>query len=279
MLDDQGMRIRLGLGRSDFEACVLLQRAVWGLADLEITSALQLTALVHAGGFLHLAETGAGQAVGFCFAFPALRGGVAHFHSDMLAVLPEHQKHGLGIRLKWAQREEALLRGVSLITWTFDPLQARNAHLNLRRLGATASEFRENFYGITSSSIHHGLPTDRLVGQWELDSDRVRALSAAGDLPATVAAPVCPRVNDVKWQAGWAVSTEPRLDLEAPELLLEIPPEWDVLCQAAPRVAEDWHRKVRRALETYLGRGYRASDFAPTEEGGRRRPLYILARR
>jgi chorismate synthase len=279
MLDDQGMRIRLGLGRSDFEACVLLQRAVWGLADLEITSALQLTALVHAGGFLHLAETGAGQAVGFCFAFPALRGGGAHFHSDMLAVLPEHQKHGLGIRLKWAQREEALLRGVSLITWTFDPLQARNAHLNLRRLGATASEFRENFYGITSSSIHHGLPTDRLVGQWELDSDRVRALSAAGDLPATVAAPVSPRVNDVKWQAGWAVSTEPRLDLEAPELLLEIPPEWDVLCQAAPRVAEDWHRKVRRALETYLGRGYRASDFAPTEEGGRRRPLYVLTRR
>jgi chorismate synthase len=279
MVDEQGIRIRLGRSPSDLEACVLLQRAVWGLADLEITSALQLTASIHAGGFLHLAEAASGQAVGFCYAFPALRGGVAHFHSDMLAVLPEYQKHGLGIRLKWAQREEALVRGVSLVTWTFDPLQARNAHLNLRRLGATASEFRENFYGITSSSIHHGLPTDRLVGQWELESERVKALSAAGDQPPTVAAPLCPRINDVKWQAGWAVSTEPRLDLDAPELLLEIPPEWDVLCQAAPRVAEDWHRKVRRALETYLGRGYLAADFAPTEEGGRRRPLYILKRR
>jgi predicted GNAT superfamily acetyltransferase len=258
---------------------MLLQRAVWGLADLEITSALHLTAALHAGGFLHLAETASGQPVGFCYAFPALRSGVPHFHSDMLAVLPEYQKKGVGIRLKWAQREEALARGVSLMSWTFDPMQARNAHLNLRRLGATASEFLENFYGITTSSIHHGLPTDRLVVRWELDSDRVKALSAAGDQPPTVSAPLCPRINDVKWQAGWAVSTEPRLDLDAPELLLEIPPEWNVLCQAAPRVAEDWHGKVRRSLESYLGRGFVAAEFAPTEEGGRRRPLYVLRRR
>jgi predicted GNAT superfamily acetyltransferase len=85
-------------------------------------------------------------------------------------------------------------------------------------------------------------------------------------------------VNDVKWQAGWPVSSEPRLDLEAPELLLEVPPEWDVLCGAAPRVAEDWQGKVRRAFQTYLGRGYVAVDLAPTREGGRRRPLYVLAR-
>jgi len=279
MVEPQEIRIRLGRSASDLEACVLLQRAVWGLADLDIASVLQLTASLHAGGFLHLAETASGQAVRFCYAFPALRGGVPHFHSDMLAVLPEYQRHGLGIRLKWAQREEALGRGVSIVSWTFDPLQARNAHLNLRRLGATASDFLENFYGITSSSIHHGLPTDRLVARWELDSERVKALAAAGDQPPTVAAPLCPRINDVKWQAGWAVSSEPRLDLEAPELLLEIPPDWNVLCQAAPRVAEDWQGKVRRAFVTYLSRGFVAADFAPTEEGGRRRPLYVLQRR
>jgi len=279
MVEAQEIRIRLGRDRADLEACVLLQRAVWGLADLEINSALQLIATIHAGGFLHLAETSSGQAVGFCYGFPGLRGGIPHLHSDMLAVLPEYQKHGVGIRLKWAQREEALHRGLSLVTWTFDPLQARNAHLNLRRLGATASEFLENFYGITSSSIHHGLPTDRLVARWQLDDDRVKALCAGGNLPPTVAAPLCPRINDVKWQAGWAVSTEPRLDLDAPEVLLEIPPDWDVLCQAAPRVAEDWHRKVRRAFEAYLSHGFVAADFAPAEEGGRRRPLYILRRR
>lgn len=278
MLEAEPVRIRLGRERADLEACVLLQRAVWGLADIEITSALQLVATLHAGGFLHLAETAGGEPVGFCYAFPALRGGVPHFHSDMLAVVPEYQKHGLGARLKWAQREEALRRGVSLVSWTFDPLQARNAHLNLRRLGATASEFVENFYGITSSSIHHGLPTDRLVVRWQLDSDRVKALAASAELPATVPVPPGPRVNDVKWQAGWAVSSEPRLELDAPEVLLEVPPEWDVLCQSAPRVAEDWQRKVRRALATYLGRGFVAAGFAATEDGGRRRPLYVLRR-
>ena len=146
------VRIRLARDRPDFEACVLLQRAVWGLSDLDVTSAIQLIATTHAGGTLHVAEAAGGQPVGFAYAFPGLRGGVPHLHSDMLAVLPDWQQRGVGVRLKWAQREEALRRGVTLITWTFDPLQARNAHLNLRRLGAVATEFIENMYGITSAS-------------------------------------------------------------------------------------------------------------------------------
>jgi predicted GNAT superfamily acetyltransferase len=276
MVDD--VVVRAARDRADFEACVLLQRAVWGLADLEVTSVIQLIATVYAGGCLHLAETASGQAVGFAYAFPSIRGGVPHLHSDMLAVLPEHQSRGVGVRLKWAQREEALSRGVSLITWTFDPLQARNAHLNLRRLAATATEFLENFYGLTTSSLHHSLPTDRLVVRWDLNAPRVLARLQDGEPPRTEAPPEHVRVNEVRWQAGWPVSSEPRLDLEDPALLLEVPPEWDVLCQAAPRVAEDWHGKVRRALKTYLGRGYAATDFVPTQEGGRRRPLYVLTR-
>lgn len=273
---DEDLRIRLAQDRSDFDSCVLLQKAVWGLADLEVTSAIQLIATTHAGGILQIAETGSGTPVGFAYAFAALRGGVAHLHSDMLAVLPEHQQRGVGVRLKWAQRDEAMARGVALITWTFDPLQARNANLNLRRLGGTASEFFADFYGRTSSTLHHGLPTDRLLVRWDLNAPRVRERVSEGDPPRTVATPSLPRVNDVKWQAGWPVSSEPRLDLEDTELLLEIPPEWDVLCQAAPRVASDWQGKVRRAFQTYLGRGFAVADFAPTEEGGRRRPLYIL---
>ena len=274
MVDE--LRIRLARDRADFDSCVLLQRAVWGLDDLEITSALQMIATTHAGGIVHLAESSSGQAIGFAYAIPALRGGTPHLHSDMLAVLPEHQKRGLGARLKWAQRDEALARGVSLITWTYDPLQARNANLNLRRLGATATEFLENFYGITSASLHHGLPTDRLLVHWELNAPRVQERAKEGEPPRGVAAPGFPRINDVKWQAGWPVSSEPRLDLSEPELLLEVPPDWDVLCQAAPRVAEAWHSAVRRAFQTYFPRGYRAVDFAPAEEGGRRRPLYVL---
>ena len=166
--------------------------------------------------------------------------------------------------------------GVALIIWTFDPLQARNANLNLRRLGGTATEFFADFYGRTSAALHHGLPTDRLLVRWDLNAPRVRERLAEGDPPRSVPTPALPRINDVKWQAGWPVSSEPRLELDEPELLLEIPPEWDVLCQAAPRVAGDWQDKVRRAFQAYLGRGYTVADFAPTEEGGRRRPLYVL---
>jgi predicted GNAT superfamily acetyltransferase len=194
----------------------------------------------------------------------------------MLAVLPDYQKRGVGVRLKWAQREEALARGVSLITWTYDPLQARNANLNLRRLGAVATEFLPDFYGITTSSLHHGLPTDRLLVRWELEASRVRELAKQGEAVRSVAMPPHPLINEVKWQAGWPVSSEPRLDLEAKELLLEIPPDWDVLCLAAPRMAEAWHGRMRQAFQAYLGRNYVAADFAPTEEGGRRRPFYVL---
>jgi chorismate synthase len=272
------IRIRPARDRADYDACCLLQRAVWGLADLDITSPIQMVATQHAGGSVLIAETPEGKSVGFAYAFAALRGGAPHLHSDMLAVLPEYQKRGIGVRLKWAQREEAVARGVSLVTWTFDPLQARNANLNLRRLGAIATEFVEDFYGITSSSLHHGLPTDRLVVHWDLNAERVLERVRAGEPPLMAPVPTLPRVNDVKWQAGWPVSSEPRLDLDAPDLLLEVPPDWDVLTQSAPRVAGDWQGKVRRALQTYLGRGYVAADFAPTEDGGRRRPLYVLRR-
>lgn len=275
---EQDIRIRLAETRADFEAAVSLQRAVWGLPDLEIASAIRLIATTHAGGTLHLAETADRAPLGFAYAFPALRGGTPHLHSDMLAVLPEHQTRGVGARLKWAQREEALKRGLTLITWTFDPLQARSAHLNLRRLGAAATEFFGDFYGVTSAALHHGLPTDRLLVHWRLDDPRVAELAQQGEPSRTVPTPPHPRINEVKWQAGWPVSSEPRTDLEAPALLLEIPPDWDILCQAAPRVAEDWHGKVRRALRAYFGRGYRGSGFAPTEEAGRRRPLYVLTR-
>jgi chorismate synthase len=270
---NEEVRIRLARTRADFDACVQLQRSVWELADLEITSAIQLIATAYAGGIIHLAES-AQAVVGFAYAFPALRGG-PHLHSDMLAVLPEYQRQGLGARLKWAQRDEALARGVDHLTWTFDPMQARNASLNLRRLGAVAPEFVEDFYGITTSTLHHGLPTDRLVVRWDLNAERVRRLRD-GEPPRLAPMPAVPRINDIKWQAGWPVSSDPRLDLDAPELLLEIPPDWDVLSSAAPRVAADWHGKVRAALQCYLGRGYVAADFAPTEDAGRRRPLYIL---
>lgn len=263
--------------RSDFEACVQLQREVWALADLEVTSAIQLVATVHAGGQLLVAEEDGGQVVGFSYAFAALRGGEPHLHSDMLAVREAWRGRGLGVRLKWAQREAALRRGIDLITWTFDPMQARNAGLNLRRLGATASEICADFYGPTTSSLHHGLPTDRLLVRWELSAPRVVERSS-GPPPAAAVDPGWPRVNEVTWTSERAVSSRPRLDLEAPAVLLEIPRDWDALCGADRAEAATWQGHVTGALGAYLGRGYRAVDFLTLDADGRPRSLYVLSR-
>ena len=178
--------VRPARDRSDYEACVRLQREVWGLSDLEITSVIQLIATVHAGGLLLVADSADGV-LGFCYAFAALRGGEGHLHSDMLAVSPRARGLGVGLRLKWAQREEALRRGLRLVTWTFDPMRARNARLNLHHLGAFARELLPDFYGTTSSALHHGLATDRLMVRWELDHPRV-ARRAAGEAEGPVGA-------------------------------------------------------------------------------------------
>ena len=113
-------RVRLARGQEDLDACVAIQRAVWGVTDLEITGTIQLIATTHAGGVLFVAEDAAGDVAGFAYAFPALRDGEAHLHSDMLAVHPDARGRGLGRRLKWAQREEALRRGVHTLALILD---------------------------------------------------------------------------------------------------------------------------------------------------------------
>lgn len=276
--DTSEASIRPARDRRDLDACVELQRSVWGIGDLEITGAIQLLATTHAGGVLLVAEDVPGTVVGFAYAFPALRGGEAHLHSDMLAVHPEARGRGLGRRLKWAQREEALSRGVRLITWTFDPLQARNARLNLRHLGATAGELLNDLYGTTSSELHHGLPTDRLGVRWELASPSVKERAGRDTPPPAASLLDAPRVNDISVVDGQPSSSSPRLGLEAPTVLLEIPADWDALCRAAPGAAEDWQACGRASFEAYFARGYRAVDLLTSMEAGRPRPRYVLHR-
>jgi predicted GNAT superfamily acetyltransferase len=267
--------IRPARERGDYEACVELQREVWGLADLEITSTIQLVATVHAGGLLLVADSGSRGVVGFCYAFAALGGGEPHLHSDMLAVREPARGQGLGLRLKWAQREEALRRGLRLVTWTFDPMRAANARLNLHHLGAVAREVLPDFYGTTSSALHHGLATDRLLARWELGAprvlDRLEGERRAPSLPATA-----PVLNDVAWRGGRPVPAPPRLDTDAKELLLEVPGDWDAVCRADARLAREWQDVVRRSFEAAFARGYAAVDCFSEGEGERRRALYLL---
>ena len=275
MLDCPPMEVlvRPARDRADYDACVRLQREVWGLSDLEITSAIQLISSVHAGGLLLVADL-SGDVVGFCYALAALGGGEGYLHSDMLAVRPTARGLGVGRRLKWAQREEALRRGLRQITWTFDPMRAPNARLNLHHLAAIARELLPDFYGTTSSALHHGLATDRLLARWELDHPRValRETDGAGGPPALAAVPA---PNEVAWRRGLPVPSPPRLDLDAAELLLQIPTDWDAVCSAGTELAQDWQRSIRHAFESAFARGYVAADFLSTG-GDAPRSAYVL---
>lgn len=271
---EPSVTIREARGREDYDACVVLQREVWGLSDLEITSAIQLIATVHAGGLLLVAEVPGEGLVGFSYGFAAWSGGASHVHSDMLAVRPAWRGRGVGLRLKWAQREAVLARGLGLVTWTFDPMRSRNARLNLRHLGATASEFLPDLYGRTSSALHHGLATDRLLARWELQGPRVRRLAAGKDAPRPRSQAV--RLNDVRLQGGLPVSSEPRLELEARRLLLQVPHDWDAVCRGDAALAREWQDVARRAFQSAFARGYAAVDLEVAQ--GAAGVAYVLER-
>jgi predicted GNAT superfamily acetyltransferase len=165
---------------AEFEECVRIQQVVWG-EDIVVPAAMFVVALEVGGQVLGAFE---GQRMaGFTMAVPGVHDGKIFLHSHMTAVLEELRDRGVGRMLKLFQREDALGRGINLVEWTFDPLELKNARFNLTRLGAVARRFIPNFYGITLSPLHSGLPTDRLVAEWHLDSARVRAVLAEEALP------------------------------------------------------------------------------------------------
>jgi predicted GNAT superfamily acetyltransferase len=158
----------------DFYACVHLQREIWGEADLEVEPATMFVVAAHTGGQVFGAFEGE-KLVGYTMAVAGLRDSTAYLHSHMTGVHPAYRDRGVGRMLKLYQRADALKRGIRLIAWTFDPLELRNAHFNLNRLGAVAREYHPNLYGVTTSPLHRGLATDRLRAEWYLDSPRVEA--------------------------------------------------------------------------------------------------------
>lgn len=168
-------------GLEEYRACVTLQQEIWAETDLEIVPDTVFVVAEHTGGQILGAFDGQ-RLVGFTLAMPGLRNGGAYLHSHMTGVLADYRDQGVGRMLKLLQREEALSRDIRLVEWTFDPLEMRNAHFNLNRLGAIARRYVPNMYGITSSPLHRGLATDRLVAEWYLDSPRALA-ALGGGLP------------------------------------------------------------------------------------------------
>src|SRR5277367_6856804 len=186
----EGIVVRKCAGMEEFQRCVALQRKIWGEDDLEVEPATLFVVAEETGGQVLGAFDGE-RLVGYTLALVGIRNGAVFLHSHMTGVLAEYRDQGVGRALKLFQREEALGRGIRLIVWTFDPLEIRNAHFNLNRLGAIARKYLPNHYGVTSSPLHLGLATDRLLAEWRLDSARVvAAIEDLGKEPAEAPATI-----------------------------------------------------------------------------------------
>jgi predicted GNAT superfamily acetyltransferase len=166
----------------EYEECVRIEHATWG-EEIAVPSAIFVVAH-HTGGQV-IGAFDRESLIGFTLAIAAVRRGKPFLHSHMTAVLPDFRDRGVGRRLKLFQRQDALRRGIEWIEWTFDPLEFKNAHFNFERLGAVSRRYIPNCYGITESPLHAGLPTDRLVAEWWLNSERVKSILADDPLPTT----------------------------------------------------------------------------------------------
>ena len=176
------LTIRRCEGFHELEACFALQKEVWGFADVDMVPVRLFNVAQKIGGQVLGAFDGK-ELIGFALGIPGMRNGRSYMHSHMLAVRSSFRNSGVGRRLKLFQREDALARGVELMEWTFDPLEIKNAFLNIEKLGAITRRYNVNQYGMVSSVLQAGLPTDRLVAEWWLKSKRVERLLAEDALP------------------------------------------------------------------------------------------------
>ncbi len=166
----------------EFETCVEIQREVWGFDEADLVPARLFTVARKIGGQVIGAFDGETMAA-FALGIPGNRNGHLYMHSHMLAVRPQYRNAGLGRSVKLFQREDALSKGIELIEWTFDPLEIKNAYLNIEKLGAITRRYTINQYGMVTSTLQGGLPTDRLTAEWWLKSKRVETLLATGSHP------------------------------------------------------------------------------------------------
>jgi predicted GNAT superfamily acetyltransferase len=245
-----------------------LQKEAWGFNDLDTVPAATLIATQHAGGIVLGAFEGASM-IGFAYAFPAFEGGRVSMHSHMLAVKPEYRNFQAGFYLKLAQRERVLAMGLDEITWTFDPLQSLNAHLNFSKLGVVSRRYLVNFYGEASSSpLHQGFGTDRLWVSWLLRSDRVEQCISRG--PSYRAAKVARASSDaaaiIKSSLIYSEGARPLLvdlsgSLSANRCTIEIPHDINSVKEREPKLGTEWREATRAAFLAAIEAGFLVEDF------------------
>ena len=168
---------------AEMRTAVALQKSIWGFEDVDLLPPRLFIVATKIGGQVFGAYDGETM-VGFSLAIPGIKPGVrSYLHSHMVGVAESHRNYGVGRMIKLRQREEALSRGIDLMEWTFDPLEVKNAYFNIERLGAIVRRFVRNQYGLTSSHLHRGLPTDRCTAEWWIQSDRVQGVLQGNPTP------------------------------------------------------------------------------------------------
>ena len=248
-----GLTYRPLASAEDAAACVALQGEIWGSAFDRVPASL-LRVVTSIGGLAIGAFDPSGTLVGFVFSLTGLRNGQPIHWSHMLGVREDVRGMGVGRHLKEMQRAELLRRGITHVLWTFDPLQARNAHLNFNRLGVRLIDYVENMYGITASPLHHGLATDRLVV--ELPTSGVATRPAVhGSNGSNGTAPVLtpfPRAGDTAVGPG---------EITAPTVLIEIPADLQQVMSTTPSVATTWRLATRASFRSAIERGYQVAGL------------------
>ena len=258
---------------SEMKALEKLQKDVWGWDDLDTMPLMNFIVTREVGGVLIGAFDGE-TPVGFCFGFVGSHDGQIIFHSHMLAVLPQFREHGIGHKLKLAQRESALAKGFTCITWTFDPLQSPNAYLNFTKLGVIANDYRINFYGEkTSSTLHRFIGTDRLWVNWFLESERVRKRVEGGLEPSPEE--LEKHISLVKMSADGSPRTRAIVDRD--HLLIDVPADIGLLQQQNPELAVAWRNATRAAFTDALAAGYTVEEFYRIEREGQSAGCYLLS--
>jgi predicted GNAT superfamily acetyltransferase len=252
-----------------------LQKDVWQFSDLDVVPRTILVPTKEVGGVLIGAYDGSAL-VGFVYGFPGYEHGEATHHSHMLAVRPEYRNFNLGFQLKLAQRERVLSQGIKRITWTFDPLQSRNAYFNFAKLGVIADSYRVDFYGATTSSFLHQAGTDRLWVTWLIDSERVRRRLGNEERAETFP-------SDVLLLLRVGVDLRPESNEQSDiwkqdELAIEIPAKVDALQTERPDLVVEWRKSTRHVFAEAMALGYVVEDFYRGDDGDKSVGRYLLRR-
>ena len=268
--------IRLLRNPREFLQCEQIQKDVWGTVSL---SSEALRVVQHFGGMV-LGSFEGGRLLGFISALLARRRGEVIHWSFQMAVRKGHRDRGLGFRMKLAHRRLALKQGIRSIGWTFDPLQSRNALLNIRHLRALPEDYVQDYYQRFPSLIESGLPSDRFLVRWKIASPVVERHLRNRTPGASKALFALPRVASVnvteRLKSGFLRNRKLRLGLEARRLLVEIPCDSDRMRQKDFPLAFDWRMATRKLCGHYLRRGYRITDFLRQGPPSRARCFYLL---